>query len=79
MSLYPHLHTPFPPFSPSLISLMVSVDVKHHVYLLQHPFSLSVPAEAGCLFAVVAGVHLRGEPTLFPGWCANKKLCYSNL
>ena len=25
------LHTPFPP---SLISLMVSVDVKHHVYLL---------------------------------------------
>ena len=25
---------PFPPFSPSLISLMVSVDVKHHVYLL---------------------------------------------
>ena len=28
-SLSPHLHTPFPP---SLISLMVSVDVKHHVY-----------------------------------------------
>ena len=25
---------PFPPFSPSLISLMVSVDVKHDVYLL---------------------------------------------
>ena len=25
---------PFPPFCPSLISLMVSVDVKHHVYLL---------------------------------------------
>ena len=24
---------PHPPFSPSLISLMVSVDVKHHVYL----------------------------------------------
>ena len=23
---------PLPPFSPSLISLMVSVDVKHHVY-----------------------------------------------
>ena len=30
----PPLHAPFPPFSPSLISLMVSVDVKHHVYLL---------------------------------------------
>ena len=27
----PHLHTPFPPFSPFLISLM---DIKHHVYLL---------------------------------------------
>ena len=25
-----------PPFSPSLISLMVSVDVKHHVYLLTY-------------------------------------------
>ena len=23
---------PFPPFSPSLISIVVSVDVKHHVY-----------------------------------------------
>ena len=30
ISLSSHL----PPFSPSLISLMVSVDVKHHVYLL---------------------------------------------
>ena len=33
----PHLHTPF---SPSLISLMVSVDVKHHVYLLTYIHSL---------------------------------------
>ena len=32
--LFPHLRTLFPPFSPSLTSLMVSVDVKHHVYLL---------------------------------------------
>jgi len=32
LSLFTHLHTPFPPF---LISLNVSVDVKHHVYLLQ--------------------------------------------
>ena len=31
LSLFPHLHTPF---SPSLTSLMVCVDVKHHVYLL---------------------------------------------
>ena len=27
LSLFPHLHTPLPSFSPSLISLMVSVDV----------------------------------------------------
>ena len=35
ISLSPHLHTPPPLFSPSLISFMVSVDVKYHVYLLQ--------------------------------------------
>ena len=30
ISLFPHIHTPSPyPFSPSLISLVVSVDVKH--------------------------------------------------
>ena len=34
ISLIPHLHTPFPPFSQSLISRTVSVDVKHHVYFL---------------------------------------------
>ena len=34
ISLSPHLHTSSSPFSPSLIILMVSVDVKHHVYLL---------------------------------------------
>ena len=32
-SLFPLLDTPLAFFSPSLISLMVSVDVKHHVYL----------------------------------------------
>ena len=30
---------PLPPVSPSLISRMVSVDVKHHVYLLTSPFT----------------------------------------
>ena len=34
MSLLPHLHTVFSPFSSSLISVMVSADVKHHVYIL---------------------------------------------
>ena len=32
ISLSPHLHTP--PFSSSLISLMVSVDIEHRIYLL---------------------------------------------
>ena len=30
----PPTSIPLPPFSPSLISRTVSVDVKHHVYLL---------------------------------------------
>ena len=34
ISLFPHLHTPHPPPSPSLISLVVSMDAKHNVYLL---------------------------------------------
>ena len=42
ISLSPHLHTSFPPPSPSLISLTVSVDFKHHVYLLTY-CSLSQP------------------------------------
>ena len=35
ISLFPHLHTPLPPapLSPSLISLIVSVAVKQHVYV----------------------------------------------
>ena len=37
---------PSPPFSPSLISLMVSVDVKHHVYLLTQVLSLLVESIA---------------------------------
>ena len=42
-SLSLHLHTPFPPpFSPSLISLMVTADVKHHVYLLTYPWKRSL-------------------------------------
>ena len=42
ISLSPHLYPPPTPhaFSPSLISLMDSVDVKHHVYLLTKPVDL---------------------------------------
>ena len=38
ISLFPHLHTS----SPSLTSLVVSVDVKHHIYLLTCPFRSAV-------------------------------------
>ena len=41
ISLSPHLHTP-PLFTPSLISLMVSVDVKHHVYVESHASAVSL-------------------------------------
>ena len=43
ISLSPHLHTPFPTFSPSLIYRTVSVDVKHHVYLHWRAGKLILP------------------------------------
>ena len=47
-SLIPHLHTLLP-FSPSLISLMVSADVKHNVYSPFDSFLLCSAASAACL------------------------------
>ena len=41
ISLSPPPPYRLPPFSPSLISLMVSVDVKHHVYLLTKQSNLA--------------------------------------
>ena len=42
----------------------------------QRPFPPSVPAEAGCLFAAAAGVHvfISGERLhcFLVGWCTNK-------
>ena len=43
ISLSPHLHNPF---SPSLISRTVSVDVKHHVYLLATPAGMDLYIQA---------------------------------
>ena len=43
--MFTYLLTPILPSSPSIISLTVSVDVKHHVYLLTYlhtPFSPSI-------------------------------------
>ena len=52
ISLFPHLHTPFPP---SLISHMVSVEDKHHVYL----FTLaSVSSDEACDVSSILDVWL---------------------
>ena len=40
---------------------------------------VSLQWQVVCCCGRCSCVHLRGEPTLFPVWCANKKLCYSNL
>ena len=53
----PPTSIPLPSFSPSLISLMVSVDVKHHVYLLTVPVPNKPPhlcgRKAECLLSAV--------------------------
>ena len=64
ISLSPHLHTPFPPFSPSLINRTVSVDVKHHVYLfftLMNMYTVTACAwRAPGIVTVSTAVHKRG-------------------
>ena len=57
ISLFPHLHTPFPTFSPSLISLMVSVDVKHHVHL---PTCSHIVRAGTCWYRMGAILKIRG-------------------
>jgi len=53
------LSRPLPTLSPSLIGHLASVNVKQHqLTKRQRPFSPSVPAGAGCLFTVAAGVHV---------------------
>ena len=60
---------------------MTSEDIKHKILSLsalgrQRPFSPSVPAEAGCLFAAAAGVHVfisvESLHCFLVGWCTNK-------
>ena len=81
VSLSPHLHAPFPPFSPSLISLMVSVDVKHHVYLLT--LLSSVPFPPMSLQRQVVCLLLRpvfiSEESLHCFLVGVQIKCYSNL
>ena len=66
-SLFPHLHTPF---SPSLISLVVCMDVKHHVYLFTPPYPhLPVPNKP-------CGFYGRYAPCLYV--YTHKQQCSSN-
>ena len=68
---YLHPNTHFLPFSLSLINLMASVDVKHHVYLLHlhtpsPPPLLPIPDKPYIYLPVSVAVHrplsLRGHP-----------------
>ena len=70
--LLPHFHKPsLTHFSLSLISRTVSVDVKHHAYLLTHsrqrplfpqcPCSSRSSVSSSCCLCI----WFRGEPTLF--------------
>ena len=56
--------------------LLASEDIKQKQNERQRPFSPIVPAEAGCLFAIAAGVHvfISGESLhcFLVGWCTNK-------
>ena len=71
-----------PPFCPSLISLTVSVDVKHHVYLLTYCFPLftHLPTSNVCydsfkalyihphsaLFHIMFDVYISLIPCVYP-------------
>ena len=67
ISLSPYLHAHFPPpppFSPSLISLMVSLDVKHHVYLLTYNLSATW-SRAAALLSVGGSFSMRMGHTCY--------------
>ena len=53
-------NTPFPPFSPSLISLMVSVGVKHRVYFICGRGTAKGSAVTLDVVAVVKECHVGG-------------------
>jgi len=73
--LSPHLHTPSTPtpFSPSRISFMVSVDVKHH-YLLTFNLLLRVPLSTPSPFHFQTNFYLDVDDTEDPP-CSGPALC----
>ena len=66
ISLSPHLHNPSPPpFSPSLISRTVSVDVTHHVYWLQTCYFTLVLFPVTMNYSARSSFRPHPHPTLF--------------
>ena len=63
ISLFPHLHTS--PLTPSLISLIVSVDVKYHVYLTPTGVGNDDVSnnQLWCMVCVIPAAYWR-----FSGW-----------
>ena len=62
----PSSPTSIPPshYSPSLISLMVSVDVKHHVYLLTALGQIHTAAMAAAACSLSSQLHTPFSPSL---------------
>ena len=66
MVTYLHLHSPF---SPSLISLVVSVDVKHHERRKKLQAYLELQGRVGLLLLVGDRWQVRLDPALEVEWC----------
>ena len=78
-SLFPHLHTLFPSFSPSLISLMVSVEFKHHVYLFTYRHRLQRITFSYPLTTVVSPLALRMQHSAVPSMTEPKEIISLSL
>ena len=81
VSLSPHLHAPFPPFSPSLISVMVSVDVKHHVHSLTQQWQITLETaidfksqlhEETTIYAILRTAEETQSTYLIQNYCKNE-------
>ena len=66
ISLFPTSIPSPPPLSPSLISLMVSADVKHHIYLLHAVISTDIWASSPLSFPFCS----------WPVWCCCCCCCF---
>ena len=68
LSLSPHLHTHPHPLSPSLISLMVSVEVKHQVYFLSCHLEFSCGCCKVTALLIYLSIYFKRSVALIPQW-----------